>query len=401
MSDKYGRRVGFSALSSIVGFFGLISAFSPSIEALLVLRFIVGVGLGASPVAFALVTEYLPTKYRAKILVLSSIFWSIGAIFEAALAWMIIPTGGWRLFLAVSSVPMWILFALTPLVPESIHYLHVKGESEKAVALIQEAVLHNSRSKKVVISKPDSIDMSKIKLKTASVEVLSIISQLRILLQNPMLRTTACLWAIWFVDSFAYYGVTFLTPRFFGVSSGDQFKLVFISTLAEFPSVLFSFLTIDSFGRKMSLMVSFGLGCFPLLVLTLQLSSNQAFEIVLLFISRMMISSAFNVTYIYTSEVYPTIIRTTALGGASAMARIAGITTSFISEDVDTRLATGLFGVSALLATCIAFFLPFETASKDLPEHLEEIVELTEFRPKKSLDNQEESFAFRQQHAVA
>jgi MFS family permease len=362
----------------VSGFFGLISAFSQSLTALLVLRFIVGVGLGASPVAFALVTEYLPTKYRAKILVLSSVFWSIGAIFEAALAWIIIPRAGWRVFLAVSAVPMWILFALTPLVPESLHFLHVKGKTEKAELLIQQAIEHNVKASGI----PSDL---RIKLKPSEQKKVSIWQQLKMLLQSPLLRTTVCLWSIWFVDSFSYYGVTFLTPRFFGVSSGDQLQHVFISTLAEFPSVLFSYLTIDRFGRKMSLMISFGLGAFPMLLLALQLTFNSTFEIILLFISRMMISSAFNVTYIYTSEVYPTIVRTSALGGASAFARFAGITTSFISEDVNTQLASALFGVSALCACLISMLLPFETADKNLPENIEQVMELSEVPQKKDI----------------
>lgn len=60
------------------------------------------------------------------------------------------------------------------------------------------------------------------------------------------------------------------------------------------------------------------------------------------------------------------------------MARVSGMVTSFISEDVDSRLAAGLFGISALLATLASWLLKIETADRNLAENVEEVVELSQ-----------------------
>ncbi|MDQ4043612.1 MAG: MFS transporter, partial [Actinomycetota bacterium] len=63
ISDYIGRRLGFQLTVLIFALFGLLSAFAPGWEWLLVLRFITGFGLGgALPLDFSLYAEFLPTE---------------------------------------------------------------------------------------------------------------------------------------------------------------------------------------------------------------------------------------------------------------------------------------------------------------------------------------------------
>ena len=90
-----------------------------------------------SKVSVSLLTEYVPTLYRAKVLVvLSSLFWSIGALTEAFLAWAVLPTLGWRWFLIFSSFPVLILLVLVRTLPESPHYLLVHNRTSEAEDLV-------------------------------------------------------------------------------------------------------------------------------------------------------------------------------------------------------------------------------------------------------------------------
>merc|ERR1712129_404380 len=54
--------------------------------------------------------------------------------------------------------------------------------------------------------------------------------------------------------------------------------------------------------------------------------------------------------YIYFSEYYPTAIRSTALGMASALGRIAGMSTSIVSEDTPFGIGILLYAISGGIA---------------------------------------------------
>ena len=53
-------------------------------------------GLGGVPVAFSLFMEFIPTKQRGFWLVVIEFFWTIGSITEGGLAWLVMPSLGWR-----------------------------------------------------------------------------------------------------------------------------------------------------------------------------------------------------------------------------------------------------------------------------------------------------------------
>lgn len=67
---------------------GFISAFSPNYISLLALRFLVGMGVGGTHVFSSWFLEFVPAKNRGAWMIVFSVFWTIGTIFEASLAWV-------------------------------------------------------------------------------------------------------------------------------------------------------------------------------------------------------------------------------------------------------------------------------------------------------------------------
>ncbi len=99
---------------------------------LLVARGLVGFGLAGVPVLYTLFMECIPAKGRGGWLVAVELFWTLGTAFEAGLAWLLLGGQGWRVLLLASAVPLVLLVALLPLVPESPRYLAVRGRSGEA-----------------------------------------------------------------------------------------------------------------------------------------------------------------------------------------------------------------------------------------------------------------------------
>lgn len=88
LSDHFGRRTAFLAISLLITLSSLFSSFSPNYLALLILRSLVGAGLGGASVFSCWFLEFVPASDRGKWMVVFSTFWTFGTIFEAALAWV-------------------------------------------------------------------------------------------------------------------------------------------------------------------------------------------------------------------------------------------------------------------------------------------------------------------------
>ncbi|GAV04097.1 hypothetical protein RvY_14429-1 [Ramazzottius varieornatus] len=251
ISDKYGRRVELLICSFITFFYGLISAFAPNFLWLLFLRGFVGIGIGGSPQSVTLYSEFLPSKQRAKCLVLTEVFWALGSCFEVLLALFVMPTLGWRWLLGLSSIPL-IIFDIACLwMPESARYFMASGQTEKAYAVLQRIANENGQPMppgELVTDAGNSKDTAPR-------------GRFRDLVGPDMRRTTLLLWIIWLGNAFSYYGIVLMTTELFGagdtchvsqqaalpkppcplecrmLSTADYWDLLW-TTVAEFPGTV-------------------------------------------------------------------------------------------------------------------------------------------------------------------
>merc|ERR550532_2693275 len=67
LSDLRGRRTSLLCAVSLTTSVGILSAVAPTFESFVLFRFIINIGLsGALPVAFTLLSEFLPAKQRPR-----------------------------------------------------------------------------------------------------------------------------------------------------------------------------------------------------------------------------------------------------------------------------------------------------------------------------------------------
>ena len=138
-SDAFGRRAAFFIPSLVTFVAGVLSAAAPNFPVLVLLRALVGLGLGGGPVAFALFLEFAPSPSRGRALVAVQAFWTLGSAFEAGLAWAVLGPLGWRWLAALSSAPCAVLAALIFFVPESPFFLAASGRRADAEAVLRRA----------------------------------------------------------------------------------------------------------------------------------------------------------------------------------------------------------------------------------------------------------------------
>uniref|UniRef100_A0AAG5D7F9 Major facilitator superfamily (MFS) profile domain-containing protein n=1 Tax=Anopheles atroparvus TaxID=41427 RepID=A0AAG5D7F9_ANOAO len=371
LSDRYGRKPALTLCGVLLFLYGLLSSVAPSFGWLLLLRGLVGFAIGCVPQSVTLYAEFLPTKQRAKCVVLLDCFWALGACFEVALALAVTPTLGWRWLLGLSAAPLFIFAIITPWLPESARYHVTSGQSDKALATLEQIAKDNRRPMllgRLVVEGPSGSRGS-----------------LKALLGSSLRRTTLLLWFIWMSCAFCYYGLVLMSTELFGgknktmvsgedmmspdcqpLATTDYMDLLW-TTLAEFPGIFATIYVIERFGRKktMALQFLFYAGC----VLMITVTEVRIFLTIILFMARGVIAGLFQAAYVYTPEVYPTALRSVGVGGCSALARLGAMATPYIAQVLfqsSIWSAVAVYGIFAACASVACMLLPYETRGADL-----------------------------------
>ncbi|XP_065902879.1 synaptic vesicle 2-related protein-like isoform X2 [Dysidea avara] len=147
MADKFGRKWAMLAVNILISVFGVASSFSPNYYVLLLLRGIVGFGIGGGILGATYCTEFIPVRWRAVVLFALEFCWVLGTMFEAVLALLVmtnIHKHGWNWLLGLSAIPIIISTFVVPFVPESPRYLVCKGRVDKAAAILSRAAKFNN-----------------------------------------------------------------------------------------------------------------------------------------------------------------------------------------------------------------------------------------------------------------
>ncbi|XP_059908976.1 synaptic vesicle 2-related protein [Gadus macrocephalus] len=376
ISDKYGRKTGLKLSVLWTMFYGVMSAFAPVYGWMLVLRALVGFGIGGAPQSVTLYAEFLPMRSRATCILLIEIFWALGTVFEVLLAILVMPTLGWRWLLALSTVPLLIFACLCFWLPESARYDVLTGNQEMALATLKRIAAENG------------VPMPLGKLVAARQESRGKFQDLF----SPRFRcTTVLLWFIWFSNAFSYYGLVLLTPELFqesvscGVSqdrraeprcsleckalNSDDYKDLLWTTLSEFPGLLVTLWAIDRLGRRKTMALCFFI--YSLCLIPLYACVGRTSMTVLIFIARAFIAGGFQAAYVYTPEVYPTATRALGLGTSSGMARVGALITPFVAQvmmESSVHLTLSVYCCCCLLAAVASCALPIETTGRGLQE---------------------------------
>uniref|UniRef100_A0A3Q3LTV0 Synaptic vesicle 2-related protein-like n=1 Tax=Mastacembelus armatus TaxID=205130 RepID=A0A3Q3LTV0_9TELE len=374
VSDKYGRKIGLTICMCWTLYYGLLSAFAPVYGWLLVLRGLVGFGIGGAPQSVTLYSEFLPAKTRGICIMLISAFWAIGAVFEVLLALWIMPTLGWRWLLGLSTIPMAIFVCFCFWLPESPRFEVLTGKREKALETLARIAKENGKAmpegKMIVIQQNER-------------------GQIKDLFTPQYWKTTLLLWFIWFSNAFSYYGIVLLTTEMFQARdsstqqaklepscslectylTSDDYKDLLWTTLAEFPGLLVILLAVEYIGRKRSLALCFFV--FSLCILPLYACIGRTALTVFIFIARAFISGGYQVVFVYTPEVFPTENRALAMGTSSAMAKLGALITPFVAQVMlrtSVYLTLSVYCGCCLLAGIASLLLPIETLGRGLQE---------------------------------
>ena len=136
IADRWGRKWAVIISSIVFGFFSLLTARADSLNELVLLRFLTGLGLGgAMPNVVALSSEYAPKRLQP--ILVPAIFSGMGAgaVLASFVGGALIPAYGWRSVFVVGGIlPIVLAVMLIKALPESLRFLAAKGADRTQIA---------------------------------------------------------------------------------------------------------------------------------------------------------------------------------------------------------------------------------------------------------------------------
>ncbi len=138
LGDRIGRRPVVVFATALFGILTMCFALANSYGSLVSLRFIDGLPLGGMlPLAWALNIEYAPKRYRATIVTVIMMGYSLGTALGGPIAIWLIPKFGWKsVFVFGGAFSLFCSAVLFAILPESIRFLASKGLGADRIAPI-------------------------------------------------------------------------------------------------------------------------------------------------------------------------------------------------------------------------------------------------------------------------
>uniref|UniRef100_A0A8C0F767 Solute carrier family 22 member 7 n=1 Tax=Bubo bubo TaxID=30461 RepID=A0A8C0F767_BUBBB len=267
--------------------------------------------------------EWVDIKHRTFSGILTSIFWSIGNMLLAMVAYLV---REWH----------WLLVAVTGPCLLSI----VLGRHLPPSGLSAWQMLRMSTNKKPGQS-------------------YSCIS----LFRTPVLRKISlCSGAVWFGVAFSYYGMS-MNLTGFGL---NMYLSQFVLGIIEIPAKMIMYVLVNRVGRRQS-------QAWALILTGLSIGANviipKSETLFLAIMGKGFSEAAFTTVFLYTSELYPTILRQNGMGYTSFVARLGGALAPlvFLLDEVWRSLPEVTYCGVAVCCGSVAFLLP-ETLNVRLPE---------------------------------
>ncbi|MDN4173972.1 MFS transporter [Nocardioides sp. SOB77] len=368
LADRVGRRQVFALTLLVYGLATGAAALSWSVGALLVFRFLIGLGLGAElPVASTLVSEFAPARIRGRVVVALESFWAVGWVLAALIGYYVVPASddGWRWALAIGALPTAYAVVVRRGLPESVRFLERRGRHDEAEAAVRR---FEAAAGVPAPPSPPADPTPAAPLPATDGPTPGPLA----VWGRPHARRTAALWAVWFGVNFSYYGAFIWIPSLLVADGMDlvrSFGFTLVITLAQLPGYAAAAVLVELWGRRATLS-TFLVGSAVAAVLFGRADGEAA-----IIASGMALSffnlGAWGALYAVTPEVYPTTLRATGAGAAAGFGRIASVLAPL---SVPWLLDAGS-GSTGLFAVFAAFFALAAAATWGLPERAGDALE--------------------------
>lgn len=361
LADLVGRRASI-LLAGVVFVATAVCGSMPSWELNLLMCFVMGLGVGGMlPIAFALIAETVPARHRGWLMVLIGGDVAGAYVITSWLSSALVPTYSWRILWLIGLPTGLLLIVLNRWIPESPRYLLARGRESEARAVMERygaAVVEDDDTDLVVEER--------------------VTSRFRQLFQWPFVGPTTVLLLLGLGTGLVSFGFQLWIPsnlQELGYAEVTADRILRDSALIGFPlnfavAWLYGFWSSKKTIALLTLVTAAALAGF--VVLGDGVAGDRALLQALLVVPIWGISSVVAVLAAYSSEVYPTRVRSRGTGLAAGVSKLAGVVViALVAAAVapPSIAATALLGaVPMALAAVAVLLLGVETRNRRLEE---------------------------------
>ena len=318
LGDRIGRRA--TVLLAAMIFVGTaICGAMPAFGWNLFMCFVMGLSAGGLlPITIALLSELLPVRHRAPLVVLLGGIGAVGGYLVASgSATLLEPTFGWRIMWLLGLPTGLLLLLLNRYIPESPRFLLAQGRVEEADQILQHFGAGAVREGAVAPAARDTGASTR--------------TGVTPLFRAPYLAQTLAVTLYGLAWGLVNYGFFLWLPSNlrhagFGVKASDA--ILAQSALVAFPAVLLVAWLYSRWSSKKSMVLFSLLTALALLAFVpLAAGAHQHTLLLTVFLVALLISSTGMTSTLspYSAEVYPTKVRATGAGLAAGAGKLGGL----------------------------------------------------------------------------
>jgi putative MFS transporter len=362
LADRFGRTRVFQVSMIFWGLGSILCGLSPTVQTLAAARILLGFGMGMEfPVAQSMVSEMIPAGQRGRYIALLEGFWPLGFIAAGLLSFAVLSFADWHWVFILQGIPAIFVLIVRRYVPESPRWLASHGDAagaERVMSEIEAKVSERLNGATLPTPRPEQVE-------------LRAPQGLSTLFSAGYGRRTVMLWCLWFFALLGFYGLTtwlgaLLQAKGFPVTKSVYYTILI--SLAGIPGFLTAAWMIEALGRKPTLIAALlgaAISCY-----FYGGATEQTQLIVAGLCMQFCAFGMWSALYAYTPELYPTHVRATGTGFASAIGRIGSlIGPSVIGFILPTAGQSGVFALGAgafTLAALVVLVLGEETRGRTL-----------------------------------
>ncbi len=324
IGDAIGRKAVMMWALVIYCVASVASAFAQDWPVFLGCRIVAGAGTGAESAIIApFLTEFVASRYRGRFTGSLAGFFSFGFVGAALLGYFIVPVHpeAWRWVLVLTAAPIIMLLWWRRALPESPRWLASMGREPEAEAVV---VTMERRAEKAghVLAVPATIPAIPVDISAKR----SFFGKLALLWAPGLARITAMTWLMWLSITFSYYAFFTWIPSLLvasGMTITRSFGYSIAIYLAQIPGYFSAAYMNEKIGRQATIASYMILGGVSAIWLAVA-GTDQTIMLAGICLSFFM-NGTYAGVYAYTPELFPTEIRATGTGTASAVGRIGAI----------------------------------------------------------------------------
>ncbi|QFY79792.1 MFS transporter [Alcaligenes faecalis] len=335
--DRVGRRKIFAWDMLFAAVLSIAQFFVTEAWQMLLLRFALGVVLGFDyVVSKALLTELSPVRFRGRLLSIMAIAWVAGYACSYAAGFLLRDLGpdAWRYMLMVSAVPALLIFVFRLGVPESPLWLIRKGRVQEAQEIVRKKLGDG-----ILLPATGPVQQ-----KTGG--------EWKELFSRKWRKNTAVGGIFYACQVIPYFALgTFLPKILESLNVTDKYVGGLTYNAFLLLGAVIGTMVVDRIARRSFLIATFIAGAAVLSVMAAGVLDSTG-VIIAFALFALILSASANLEFIYPPELFPTHLRGTGVGFATATSRFgAAISTFLLPSIVQSH------GVSIALGACVVVLL--------------------------------------------